>query len=64
MNQTETFRDWLFRYRYVYRSRSTDKSKQRFLKALIADIIPFRKDLQVIEYDLSLIHISEPTRPY
>ncbi|MCT8193477.1 hypothetical protein KY382_35665, partial [Pseudomonas monteilii] len=51
MNQTETFRDWLFRYRYVYRSRSTDKSKQRFLKALIADIIPFRKDLQVIEYD-------------
>lgn len=51
MNQTETFRDWLFRYRYVYRSRSTDKSKQIFLKALIADIIPFRKDLQVIEYD-------------
>ncbi|KPG73863.1 hypothetical protein [Enterococcus sp. RIT-PI-f] len=51
MEKTELFRDWLFRYRYVYRSRSTNKSKQRFLKAIVTDILPFRKDIQVVEYD-------------
>ncbi len=33
MKKNELFRDWEFRYRYVYRKRRTKKSKQRFLSA-------------------------------
>lgn len=51
MENHEILKDWLFRYRFVYRSRLRDKSKQRFLKALIADISTKRTDIQVIAFD-------------
>ena len=51
MQQNEKFKDWLFRYQSFYRVRRTDKSKQRFLSALVADISDMRKDVQVIEYN-------------
>lgn len=51
MEQTEGFKDWLFRYQYVYRLRRTEKSKKRFLAALVTDIAKMRKDVRVIEYD-------------
>lgn len=51
MEQTEAFKDWLFRYQYVYRLRRTEKSKKRFLTALVTDIAKMREDIQVIEYD-------------
>lgn len=47
----EKQRDWLFRYQYIYRVRSNEKSKQRFLKALVADLLAIREDITVIEYD-------------
>ena len=37
MKKNEMFRDWEFRYRYIYRKRRTKKSKQRFLSALVSD---------------------------
>lgn len=51
MQQNEKFKDWLFRYQYVYRIRSTEKSKGRFISALVKDISEMRKDIHVIEYN-------------
>ncbi|SEL06385.1 hypothetical protein SAMN04488700_0803 [Carnobacterium iners] len=51
MQQNEKFKDWLFRYQYIYRIRSTDKSKGRFLSALVTDISEMREDVQVVEYN-------------
>lgn len=51
MEQTEIFKDWLFRYQYVYRLRRTEKSKKKFLAALVTDIAKMREDVQVIEYN-------------
>lgn len=51
MQQNEKFKDWLFRYQSFYRVRRTDKSKRRFLSALVADISDMREDVQVIEYN-------------
>lgn len=51
MEQTEVFKDWLFRYQYIYRLRRTEKSKKRFLTALVTDIAKMREDVRVIEYD-------------
>lgn len=51
MKQNEKFKDWLFRYQSFYRVRRTDKSKRRFLSALVADISDMRQDVQVIEYN-------------
>ena len=51
MEQAEVFKDWLFRYQYVYRLRRTEKSKKRFLGALVTDIAKMREYVQVIEYN-------------
>ncbi|WP_347239696.1 mannonate dehydratase [Enterococcus lactis] len=51
MKKNELFRDWEFRYRYVYLKRRTKKSKQRFLSALVSDIYSMRTDVTVIAYD-------------
>lgn len=51
MAQQENFKDWLFHYQHVYRTRRTAKQKQRFLAALVADIMKMREDIQVIEYN-------------
>lgn len=51
MQKKERFQDWLFRYQYVYRLRRTHKQKTRFISAVIADILPMREDVQVIEYN-------------
>ncbi|MBM7710134.1 hypothetical protein [Enterococcus lemanii] len=47
----EQEKDWLFRYQYIYRVRHSEKSKQRFLKALVADLSTMREDVRIIEYD-------------
>ncbi|MHC5247327.1 hypothetical protein [Enterococcus sp. LJL90] len=47
----EEFKDWLFRYQYVMRVRRTDRSKKRFISALVADVAKFRQDIQVVEYN-------------
>lgn len=46
----ELFNDRLARYSFAYRSRTTTKEKERFLKALVTDIAQVRKDVSVIEY--------------
>ncbi|MGM9903783.1 MAG: hypothetical protein ACI32O_07635 [Enterococcus sp.] len=51
MVQSAVFNDWLFRYGYIYHYRLSDRSKRKFLKALVMDIAQIRKDIQVIEYD-------------
>ncbi|WP_192988064.1 hypothetical protein [Carnobacterium mobile] len=51
MQQNENFKDWLFRYQYIYRIRRTEKNKRRFLSALVTDISEMREDIQVIEYN-------------
>lgn len=51
MKKNELFRDWEFRYRYIYRKRRTKKSKQRFLSALVSDIYSMRTDVTVTAYD-------------
>lgn len=58
MEQSEVFKDWLFRYQYVYRLRRTEKSKKRFLAALVTDIAKMREDVQVIEYDQQKKYVS------
>ncbi len=52
----EKQRDWLFRYQYIYRVRSNEKSKQRFLKALVADLLAIREDITVRLFVLTTIH--------
>lgn len=51
MAQTENFKDWLFRYQYLYGIRRSDKSKKRFIGALVADLAAMGAAPQVIEYD-------------
>jgi hypothetical protein len=51
MQQNEKFKDWLFRYQSIYRVRRTEKSKQRFLSALVTDLSEMREDVKVIEYN-------------
>ena len=51
MQQNEKFKDWLFRYQSIYRVRRTEKSKRRFLSALVTDLSEMREDVQVIEYN-------------
>lgn len=58
LEQDEQFKDWTFRYQYLYRLRRTNKQKQRFLGALIKDIMPIRQDLKVIEYKQNKKYIS------
>ncbi|MGX7031445.1 hypothetical protein [Vagococcus zengguangii] len=51
MKLDEIFKDWIFRYQYIYNSRLTDKKKTRFIKSLFTDIMKFRQDVQIIEYN-------------
>ncbi|MCR8969073.1 hypothetical protein [Facklamia sp. 7083-14-GEN3] len=50
MLNEKNFKDWLFRYQYVYKIRNNNKSKERFIKALVTDLFKWRNDIQVIEY--------------
>lgn len=56
MKNEEQMQDWLFHYRYVYRTRRTKKGKQRFLSALVADITAMRQDVTVIAYNQPNYH--------
>ncbi|MDH6364936.1 hypothetical protein M2139_001937 [Enterococcus sp. PF1-24] len=51
MQKSEKFNDWLLRYQYIYAIRRSDKSKQRFLSAIIKDILEYRDDIQVIAFN-------------
>ncbi|MDR0920942.1 MAG: hypothetical protein LBM95_00985 [Lactobacillales bacterium] len=51
MLEDEKFKDWLFRYQYIYKLRRTEKNKRRFLSALLTDISSMREDVQVVEYN-------------
>lgn len=57
MEENRDFKDWLFRYQYVYKVRKNEKSKTRFISSLATDISEIREDIQVIEYGE-----SEPSR--
>lgn len=50
MQENRNFKDWLFRYQYVYKVRKNEKSKTRFISSLVTDISEIRDDIQVIEY--------------
>lgn len=50
MQENKYFKDWLFRYQYVYKVRKNEKSKTRFISSLVTDISEIRDDIQVIEY--------------
>lgn len=50
MQENEKFKDWLFRYQYVYKIRKNEKSKTRFISSLVTDISEIRDDIKVIEY--------------
>lgn len=50
MQENKDFKDWLFRYQYIYRVRKSKKNKSRFISSLVADISKIRDDIQVIEY--------------
>lgn len=50
MQENGNFKDWLFRYQYVYKVRKNEKSKTRFIASLVTDIYEIREDIQVIEY--------------
>ena len=58
MEQNQQFKDWIFRYQTIYRLRRTKKQKQRFISALVTDIIDMRKDIQVIEYKQNRKYVS------
>lgn len=47
MNREERLKDWYVRYHLIFGKRYTRKQKDRFLKSLSADIMEFRKDLQL-----------------
>ncbi|UQF71329.1 hypothetical protein M2901_01450 [Vagococcus lutrae] len=52
MNTNEQFKDWLFRYQYLYKKRASRQTKHRFISALVSDIVNFRDDISVIEYNV------------
>lgn len=58
MEQNQQFKDWLFRYQTIYRLRRTKKQKQRFISALVTDLIDMRQDVQVIEYKQNRKYVS------
>lgn len=49
MKTSEQFKDWVFRYQYIYNSRKSDHKKERFIHALLKDIVAFRTDVTVVE---------------
>ncbi|MGM0125982.1 hypothetical protein IGI37_003383 [Enterococcus sp. AZ194] len=51
MEEKTMFADWVFRYQYLHPTRITEKTKQKFLKSLLTDIMQMRTDIKVIEYD-------------
>lgn len=53
MNRQELLQDWYVRYRLIFNKRYTIKQKDRFLKSLSADILPFRKDIKLDTFKLN-----------
>lgn len=53
MNRQELLQDWYVRYRLIFNKRYTIKQKDRFLKSLSADILPFRKDIKLVTFKLN-----------
>lgn len=56
MSRDEQFQDWYFRYRYLLKNRRHKKGKQRFLQALVSDLIAMRQDVQVMAYNEKTYH--------
>lgn len=52
MSQEEQLKDWYFRYHTVFGKRYSRKQKDRFLDSLVADIRPFREDLELYSFNL------------
>lgn len=51
MALSENFKDWQFRYQYLYATRRSEKSKKRFIGALVTDLSQLGVTPQVIEFD-------------
>ncbi|MGM0238738.1 hypothetical protein [Enterococcus sp. AZ103] len=51
MAATEKFKDWQFRYQYMYATRRSEKSKKRFIGALVTDLSELGVEPKVIEFD-------------
>lgn len=52
MSQEEQIKDWYFRYHTIFGKRYSRKQKDRFLDSLVADIRPFREDLELYSFNL------------
>lgn len=51
MLQSEKFKDWQFRYQYIYAKRQSDKSKNKFIGALLTDLFDLGVTPTIIEFD-------------
>lgn len=51
MALSENFKDWQFRYQYLYGVRRSEKSKRKFISALVTDLAQMGRDPQVMEFD-------------
>lgn len=47
----EQFQDWLLRYGYILKKRNSPKTKDNFLRSLMADLSTMRDDISVKEYE-------------
>lgn len=51
MAPSEKFKDWQFRYQYMFGVRKSEKSKMRFIGALLTDLSQLGATPKIIEFD-------------
>lgn len=49
----ELLNDWLVRYGLIYKKRTNNKNKTRFIAMLLKDILNYRNDVSVIEHKVN-----------
>ncbi|WAA09116.1 hypothetical protein [Fervidibacillus albus] len=53
MNRQERLNDWYIRYHVIFGKRYSRKQKDRFLKSLTADILPYRQDINIDSFKIN-----------
>ncbi|MGY3725567.1 hypothetical protein SAMN05421767_15016 [Granulicatella balaenopterae] len=54
---TKNMTDWIFRYQYVYRKRYTNKQKEKFLHAFVADLSQLTNQIKVVSSEEGVTNV-------
>ena len=51
MESNRQMNDWIVRYGFLYKKRSSNKQKDKFIQAFLSDVLTIRDDINVIEIE-------------